>query len=378
MDLITPTTGDPVPWLTKRWISLGGPTEPLTTYDNDSVRGALGVLNAIVGALSDDAHPYSVSVGSNLGASTDLKGRNVQIGLAPLSDVNLTLGQRVAITVGLAYHEVAHIRHTRKTLAALDAFPGNADAQRYSNIAEDVRGERLTCIEFPGLAETLPVLLDWVGGRTVPAGTKPTQPGVQRAIAAVRYSSRFDWRGQEADRDWWQAWAERGALAHTVAKHEAVIREALDHAAQPLPQEQPQEPPEGPGPEGPGPEGGDDDQPGGDEPQPGGSQPGDGKGEQPGEQPGGEPTESGEGGESTDSNGWANADGNGAGGGATTEATSLPECPSGATKRGDEEHVGAALAAQERSQRGAQGIRKYGENTVVRAYQSRRGFRSPY
>lgn len=349
---------DPIPWLTTRWIALGGPIDPIQTYDTDSVRGALGVLNAIVAALGDDARPYSVSVGSNLGASTDLKGRSVQIGLKPLSDPALSLGQRVAITVGLAYHEVAHIRHTRKTLAALDAFPGNADAQRYSNIAEDVRAERLTCIEFPGLADTLPVTLGWVGEVTVPVVKRATSRGTQRAVGAVRYADRFDWTGQEADLAWWQAWGERAAEAHTIRAHEVIIQEALDHAAQqpPLP---PDEPP--PGPKGKGEGKGDE------------SQPGEGS-DEPGEP--GEPGEGGEGqgnepGESEPGEGMASADGNGQAAGGSTDA--LPECPSAAAKRGDEERIGEALAAHERSKRGEAGTREYGGRTVKRAYQSRRG-----
>lgn len=362
---------DPVPWIAATW------SDALKSGVADRrLARALTALDSIVGGLADDERAYTVRyAGDPVGAATDLKGRVVHVGAAPLADGTLTDGQIAAIMTGLAFHEVAHIRHTRKVLAAYDRFaPAERGiAQRVGNVAEDVRGERLTCAEFPGLADTLPVTLAWVAGRTMPANVRAAKIAdrFNLMLAAVRYAEYCDWSGMTAERDAWQAWGERCAQAHTVDQHAAVVREGIDMlASAPLtdPGTEPgDEPGEGEPGEGEG------------KGEPGEGKPGADSAEGEGEGEGGEPGAEGEGTPGDEpTQGMGNPDGKG---GAASDSdlgpavvALFPECASEAAKdaRTDANAQDAAenIAA---SRRDREGTRTYGGSTVKRGYQLRRG-----
>ena len=223
---------DPVPWITDLWSdALDG-----RRSDVERSRAALAALSTLAGGLTDDDSTYSVRFGTDgLTTNTSIGGKVVTIGHAPLADKALTNGQRAAIMTGLMFHEVGHIRHTRKVEHVLDSYGVKGDvawkrAQRVLNLADDVRSERLNCVEFPGLAETLPITLRWVGERTIKPGFKARQitTAFGLGIMAVRYPDFCDWSGRETARDWWQSWADRAAVAHTIPALRAVMDEALD------------------------------------------------------------------------------------------------------------------------------------------------------
>jgi hypothetical protein len=304
----TTPAADPVPWLTERWASYDALTEAIASaahvsYDHNhqaKVATVVDTLSSLVGGLSDDDRPYAVGFGTGgVNTYTDLREKRVVIGSGPLFDADLNPAQRAAVLTGLAYHEVAHIRHTRRVMAAVkaawpDNHPDRDLALRASNLADDLYGEAQMRREFPGLAETLPVTLAWVAKQTIPVNTPARKvKGLMFGVSAARYADWFDWTDREVQRDWWLDWAERAEQAAKPADHVAVVQEAVDRVrsgadkADPEPEPERPERPEGPGPEGPeGPsQPGSDDEPTGD----GDDEPGEGKG-----RGGDEPTESDE------------------------------------------------------------------------------------
>lgn len=237
MSSLIPTFGgDPIPWVTDLWSGALDGRKP----DVERSRAALAALNSIVAGLSDDDRTYSVRFsGDALTTNTHIAAKVVTVGHGPLGDPNLTSGQIAAIMTGLAFHEIGHIRHTRKVEHVLDSYGAKGStpwkrAQRVLNLADDVRSERLNCVEFPGLAETLPITLRWIGERTIKPGMQASRISTSFGVGimAVRYPDFVEWTGREAARDWWQAWAERAAVAHTIPALRAVMDEALDHIAE--------------------------------------------------------------------------------------------------------------------------------------------------
>lgn len=404
---------NPLPWLTERWASYDAlldaaiPSAAHVAYRAAPTCAAtLNTLTSLVGALGNDERPYAVSFGSGgVATYTDLSEKRVTIGSGPLFDADLNGAQRAAVLTGLAYHEVAHIRHTRRVMGALNvAWPkGHADrdlALKASNLADDLYGEAQMARESPGLAQTLPVTLEWVAQQTIPAGTLARKAkGLMFGVAATRYEPWFDWTGAEAGRDWWQAWAERAERAAKPADHVAVVQEAVDRiraktdAGEPEPEEPPTTcGPEGPGGDDPGNDGedepteDDDDQPKGkgkgeptDEPTEDGddeSEDGGSKGDDDGDEDGESKAESGdkpEPGEPTDDeseNGEpkrADTVTNSGGGDGTEfgdeDSVFVPMCPSEAAKdKAQDDRVQDAVSEYRQGRREASGDRVYGWN----------------
>lgn len=165
-------------------------------------------------------------------AGTDLEGRKVVITPSPLFDPTLTPEAAALILTGMATHEICHPRYGRGTATAVRRIFGNKRAPNtLSNLLDDVRIERRFAGEYPGYADVFRPMLDYVG-RTQ-AQKDPVEPAmddlINLAIVAIRYERFARWRPGELreERDWWKAWAERGAREDAPRRHVEAVREGL-------------------------------------------------------------------------------------------------------------------------------------------------------
>lgn len=168
-------------------------------------------------------------------AGTDLEGKKVVISPAPALDKTIDAQTAGLILTAMAVHESSHVRYGRATAAAVKrSFKGDETAARLSNLLDDVRIEQRFVADYPGYTHVFRPALDYVGKASLrEMGVEiytptPAQP-INMVAAALRYPEYADWTGQEAERDWWQDWAARGAAVDQPREHVEFIREAIAH-----------------------------------------------------------------------------------------------------------------------------------------------------
>ena len=199
---------------------------------------AHGMVQSFINAFARDGH-YVVSFDPNVStAGTDMKAKHVVITPAPIADPNLTAEEAGQVLTGLAVHEISHPRYGRNTAAAVEkVFPGNAIADRLSNLLDDIRIERRFVADYPGYAGIFDPTLAYVGQSSVKANggkllTQDVLHQVNLAIAATRYPTFSAWTPETAaEAAWWNAWADRWSKEDAPKRHVEAIREALAHVA---------------------------------------------------------------------------------------------------------------------------------------------------
>ena len=314
---------DPVPWVTERMRKAGAfaKPDPLGLFPAHAVVALLDILTETVSALHDDAKPYRVILSQHsASAATALNAKLVEIGSKPWRDRDLTDGQKAAIMVGLALHEVGHIRFAQNNTRALNAQFGSANVtpaiMTLSNLASDHHDERAARDLFPGLSDAIRPVMWWVGDkgmrsydwRDVDAKLNESiAERVNLAIAATRYPWQCEWTSGDGRTwlAWWADWAKRATLTRRPKDHALIVQEAIDKVRAFTPTHTP--PPQPPQPPGPCPPEGPTQPPRGDEPPPppppeppkGEGRDGRGNPVPPGDDPGGEPGEKPEGKEPT-------------------------------------------------------------------------------
>jgi hypothetical protein len=225
---------DPLPWLTDQFRQAGAFETQVPTLDpamEDALKGvlkgkapkvvfshnmptlkamsaALGITSSIVTALSDHEKRFSVRFHPTAStASTYLKTREVVIGIRPMLDPRLTEGQRAALMVALAYHEVGHVIWTADMEAKVAAkYPGNKPVQKVFNVIHDLLLERQQQVRFPGYAPTLRVKQAYWGKRwVVRLNSKRNRFGA--LVQATLYPQGSEWSTSAEVSDWF-TWAD--------------------------------------------------------------------------------------------------------------------------------------------------------------------------
>ena len=265
---------NPLPWATEALDRAGAfdeieeemfdyRTDQYVTNKRPSDHGAsalLDVLTSTVAALHDDAKAYRVLLNKDAAsAGTLLERRIVEVGSKPMSDTDLTDGQKAAVMMGLALHEVGHIRYSRAYRGAITRLFGAGNVtgaiSTLSNLAADCHDEAEAMDAFPGLAPAIAVTLWWVGGKGSESHDVDLDHSVQHrvnaAIAATRYPWQVDWPdtiGGAEWLEWWVDWAKRARQAGQPKVHAAIVQEAIEKVRdftptpdQPQP-DQPQQP----------------------------------------------------------------------------------------------------------------------------------------
>lgn len=255
-------------------------TAHVTTDATDAaIIKAHRMAQGFVDTFATDKLRYRVVFDAAVGtAGTSYAERKVIISPEPLADRTITPDEANVILTAMSVHEVSHVRYGKNTSAAVrKTWPGDDAAAALSNILDDHRIEQRFASDYPGYAGVFAPALAYVGRKSTGGKVLPADrlEGVNVASAAVRYPAHIDWTDAEAERDWWQSWADRWSRTDKVTDHVAGVREAIEHLAIPTP-------PKGNGGDQPG------DEPGDDKGQPGG-QPGrdGGQGGTPVEMPGG-------------------------------------------------------------------------------------------
>jgi len=168
-------------------------------------------------------------------AGTDLIGHRIVITPAPLFDKNLPPERAAVILTAMATHEICHPRYGRSTAAAVRRVFGTRRAPNtLSNLLDDVRIERRFADDYPGYADVFRPMLEYIAlAVDSKAGdVKPQMTDlVNLSIMAIRYPSWTRWESDEvrAERDWWQAWADRWAVEDAPRRHVEAVREGLKH-----------------------------------------------------------------------------------------------------------------------------------------------------
>lgn len=194
---------------------------------------ALRLVQGFVDTFATGDKPYRVSFDESVGtAGTDFVGRTIAISHKPLFDPTLTQDEAHTVMTAMAAHEASHVRYGRSTARAVaTAFPGDALADRLSNILDDYRIERRYARDFPGYEGIFAPALAYVAksslGENVPNGS--TFRGGNLAVAGTRYPQFIDWTGVEGERDWWSAWATTFSANDTPKLHVEGVGAALDH-----------------------------------------------------------------------------------------------------------------------------------------------------
>ena len=256
---------DPLPWLTQRFRDAGVFSEDTSTVAY--MAGFLGACQSIVNAMSDNAKSYVVRYSTEHGSAyTDGKKQQVVIGTKPILDPSLTDGQRAAITLALAAHEVGHVRWSVTMQTRLEAHYGDdphrkAWAMQVWNIAHDIHLEHWQVEDFPTL-EAIFALKGLYFARPWNLDLSRPQTRYGALINATLYPHATDWTSPEgaAFKEWADGWRKRCTLksARRTKDLIALIDEALDYLRY---DETPEPPPEdGPKPSGEGEESEDEDE----------------------------------------------------------------------------------------------------------------------
>lgn len=213
------------------WAKQGFSAEELDDRDRLVVVAHKMVQN-FVDTFSTDGR-YRVTFDPTIStAGTDLTGHKIAITPSPLFDKTLTPDQAALILTAMATHEICHPRYGRGTAQAVRRIFGNKRAPNtLSNLLDDVRIERRFAAEYPGYADVFRPMIDYVG-RTQSAKSPITasmDDVVNVAILATRYERWVKWPAGDLreERDWWKAWAERGAREDAPRRHVEAVREGL-------------------------------------------------------------------------------------------------------------------------------------------------------
>jgi hypothetical protein len=182
---------------------------------------------------------YTVGFSSKIKtAGTDFTGKVIEITSAPVYDQTLTAQQAGVILTGMAVHEASHDRYGKSTWAAAKRVFGDKSVPRtLSNILDDVRIERRFAEDYPGYAGVFRPTLDYVqAGATKKLGGlfKPkVYDPLNLAVCAIRYPTAADWSDPKvaAERDWWQAWADKWSKEDAPRRHVEALREGLRRVA---------------------------------------------------------------------------------------------------------------------------------------------------
>jgi len=166
-------------------------------------------------------------------AGTDLIGHRIVITPAPLFDANLPAERAAVILTAMATHEICHPRYGRSTAAAVRrVFGARRAPNTLSNLLDDVRIERRFAADYPGYADVFRPMLEYIA-LAVDSKSGEVRPQmtdlVNLSIMAIRYPSWTKWESDEvrAERDWWQAWAERWVAEDAPRRHVEAVREGL-------------------------------------------------------------------------------------------------------------------------------------------------------
>ena len=227
---------DPLPWLTERFREYGVFDEDVTEVQYLS--RVLGACQSTVNAMSDHNKTFVVKfAGEAKTAFTDGKTQRIVVGTRNLIDSSLSEGQRAAITVALAAHEVGHVRWSVTMMTRLgkhyDADPfRKAWALKVFNVLHDIHLEHCQQADFPSLAP----VFDLKGRYFARPWTFKATRNVERygaLINATLYAHATDWTVSpeaQAFYEWATDWAKRGTdkKARTLKGAVALIDEALD------------------------------------------------------------------------------------------------------------------------------------------------------
>ena len=213
-----PVEDDPLPWLTDQFREAGAfafserTTRVVPTPK--AMSAALGLTSSIVTALSDHPKRFSVRFHpSKKTASTYLSQREVVIGIRPMLDPRLTEGQRAALMVSLAYHEVGHVIWTADMQAKVLARYGedNKPAKKMFNVVHDLLLEAQQAKDYPGYAPTLTVKSAYWGKQwKVRFNSRANRMGA--IVQATLYPQGTDWTVSDEASEffaWATDWADR-------------------------------------------------------------------------------------------------------------------------------------------------------------------------
>jgi hypothetical protein len=290
-----PIEDDPLPWLTDQFRAAGvfATTDPKDLLDpgiKDTLSGmsgsrpikvisafnlptpkamsaALGITSSVVTALSDHPKRFYVRFHPTKStAATLLASREVIIGIRPMLDPRLTEGQRAALMVALAYHEVGHVIWTADMQARFSAKYGTSKvAHKVFNLVHDLLLEHQQAITYPGYAPTLRVKQAY-WGIFWKAKFNSRKNRMGSLIQATLYPQGTDWTVDAETSEWfdWATdWAQR-CRSVKAGKSPKYLFDLIDEGLEHLRLDEPDQPDPEPGEEYDEQEDGDDD-PGGDE-----------------------------------------------------------------------------------------------------------------
>jgi hypothetical protein len=237
---ISPPIAEAVPSLTDRFRGAGAlERNPITgELTIEAVTAMRGTLQTIVSGLQDDEKVFRAVFGKTGTAATDMKARLVYIGTKAMDDKRLSDDELVAVMVGLAVHEVAHINFDRATANHVQkiwaAHSQAALTHDVHNVGQDIRIEVRIRNAYPGYAATLDAALWYVLVMDAPMGRTVKATGLNAGAArnvffgGVRSPWTFDWSPEPTLLTWGQDWAERFAATDERKVITALVGEALD------------------------------------------------------------------------------------------------------------------------------------------------------
>lgn len=188
-----------------------------------------------VDTFSTDDARYRVTFDPSYStAGTDLVGKVIAISPSPVYDEKVTAVEAGLVLTAMATHEVSHVRYGRSTAAAVRRVFGNKRAPNWlSNLLDDVRIERRFADDYPGYRDVFRPMLDYIARSGKPGDKPPLRMSNLLAVAAraVRYAPYEDWSTPQlvAERDWWQAWADKWSKEDSPRRHVEAVREGLKH-----------------------------------------------------------------------------------------------------------------------------------------------------
>jgi Mg-chelatase subunit ChlD len=204
---------------------------------DDDLVTAHRMVSSFVNALARGKSYEVVFDSGTSTAGTDMKRRRVFITTAPVIDTTITAAETGRVLTGLAVHEICHPRYGDATSRAVqEVWPNAVTPPKVSNLLDDIRIERRFVEEYPGYSGVFAPTLKYIADAQVKtnSGLKfepSTMAPLDIGIGATRYPNSINWDGFEAERDWWQAWAERWAVEDAPRRHVEGVREALRHLA---------------------------------------------------------------------------------------------------------------------------------------------------
>jgi DNA-binding CsgD family transcriptional regulator len=196
------------------------------------------MVQTFVDTFSTSEVRYRVTFSDKAGvAGTDMLGHKILISPSPAYDASLSPQEAGVLMTAAAVHEASHVRYGKSTYAAVKRVFGPRHTPHVlSNLLDDVRIERRFADDYPGYAGVFRPMLAYVAAaENKKRGLYKPKLGdpLNLAISAVRYAQWADWSapGLAAERDWWQAWADKWAREDSPRRHVEAVREGLRHVA---------------------------------------------------------------------------------------------------------------------------------------------------